>query len=130
MRNSVTDLQGLNTITEKIIGAAIEVHRCLGPGLLESIYEKALCLELTSRNINWQSQVPVEIAYKGKLIHGQRLDLLVENQVVVEIKSLQSLPEIAMAQVLSYLKAAGLKIALLLNFGSQRLADGIKRISL
>jgi len=117
-------------ITEQIIGAAIEVHRTLGPGLLESIYENALCHELTLRSIRHETQKPVEIKYKDLLIKGQRLDLLVENEVVVELKSTRKITDLYIAQTLSYLSATGLKKALLLNFGEKRLVDGIKRISL
>lgn len=117
-------------LTEKIIGSAIEVHRTLGPGLLESIYEEALCHEFALRNIAFERQVDVDVVYKGHIIKGQRLDLMVERQVVVEIKSVSILPEVAMAQTLSYLRATGLKRALLINFGETRLVDGIKRISL
>ena len=117
-------------LTERIIGAAIEVHRILGPGLLESIYEEALAIELELRGIPFQRQVEIDVLYKGHTIKGQRLDLLVEDQVVVELKSVTNLPEVAMAQVLSYLKASGLKRGLLLNFGAPKLIDGIKRISL
>jgi GxxExxY protein len=117
-------------VTERIIGAAIEVHRILGPGLLESIYEEALAIELELRGIPFQRQVEIDVQYKGHTIKGQRLDLLVEGQVVVELKSVTNLPEVAMAQVLSYLKASGLKRGLLLNFGASKLIDGIKRISL
>jgi len=117
-------------LTERIIGAAVEVHRHLGPGLLESIYEEALTHELGLRQIKCDRQVAVDVLYKDIRIHGQRLDLLVENEVVVEIKSMKSVPEVASAQVLSYLKAAGLKRALLLNFSETRLVNGIKRFSL
>lgn len=117
-------------LTEAIIAAAIEVHRYLGPGLLESIYEDALCVEFDMRKLNYQRQVGVDVFYKGNVIKGQRLDLLVENQVVVEIKSVSHLPDVATAQVLSYLKATGLKKALLINFGLKRLVDGVKRFSL
>ncbi len=117
-------------LTEKIIAAAIEVHKTLGPGLLESIYEEALCFEMATVGISFQRQVPIHVMYKGHVIHGQRLDLLVECEVVVEVKSLKSLPEVATAQLLSYLKANGLKRGLLLNFGEKQLVAGIKRISL
>ena len=117
-------------LTERIIGAAIEVHRILGPGLLESSYEEALAIELELRGIPFQRQVEIDVLYKGHTIKGQRLDLLVEGQVVVELKSVTNLPEVAMAQMLSYLKASGLKRGLLLNFGASKLIDGIKRISL
>jgi GxxExxY protein len=117
-------------LTERIIGAAIEVHRILGPGLLESIYEEALAIELGLWGIPFQRQVEIDVQYKGHTIKGQRLDLLIGGQVVVELKSVTSLPDVAMAQVLSYLKAAGLKRGLLINFGNPRLIDGVKRISL
>ena len=119
-----------DNLTEKIIGAAIAVHRILGPGLLESIYEQALCHEFSQRGINFEKQVPKEIVYKGHVIHGLRIDLLVEKEVIVEIKAIQKLPEVSMAQVLSYLKASGLKRALLINFGEKKLIDGVKRLSL
>ena len=102
----------------------------LGPGLLESIYEEALCIEMQMRGIAFQRQVEVDVNYKGRLIKGQRLDVLVEDEVVVELKAVASLPEVATAQALSYLKATGLKRALLINFGVPRLVDGIKRLSL
>ena len=117
-------------LTEKIIGAAIEVHNILGPGLLESIYEEALGLEFNLRGIRYQKQVDCDIIYKGHTIKGQKLDLLVENEVVVEIKSLSKMPEVALAQTLSYLKATNLKRGLIINFGEKRLIDGIKRVSL
>jgi len=117
-------------LTQKIIGAAIEVHRNLGRGLLESIYEEALCFELEIRGLKFQRQVEVDVIYKGKIIKGQRLDLLVEKQVIVELKSLSKLPEYATAQILSYLKATGLKRSLLINFGEKRLVEGITRLSL
>ena len=117
-------------LTEKIIGAAIEVHRTLGPGLLESIYEAALCHEFDLRKILYVRQVEIDVVYKDKVIKGQRLDILVENEVVVEVKSLGKLPEVSMAQTLSYLKATGLKRGLVINFGAKMLREGLKRISL
>jgi GxxExxY protein len=118
------------SVTERIIGAAIEVHRVLGPGLLESICEEALCHELGLRGIGCERQVGVDVVYKGVVIKGQRIDILVEGRVVVELKAVSSLPDVASAQVLSYLKATGLKTGLLLNFGAPRLVDGVKRLSL
>src|SRR5881227_881790 len=94
-------------LTEKIIGAAIEVHRLLGPGLLESIYEEALEIELHIRGLKVGRQVDLDVHYKGHIIKGLRIDLLVEGQVIVELKSVTRLPEVAQAQVLSYLKATG-----------------------
>ncbi len=116
-------------LTEAIIGAAVEVHRILGPGLLESIYEEALCYELQLRGLDAERQVEVDVNYKGKIIKGHRLDLLVKKEVVIELKAVSKLPDVATAQALSYLKATGLKRALLLNFGESRLIDGIKRLS-
>ncbi len=117
-------------MTERVIGAAIEVHRVLGPGLLEVIYEEALCVELELRGVRVERQIEVDVVYKGHVIKGQRLDLLVEGQVVIELKAVAKLPDLALAQVLSYLKATGLKRGLLINFGMPRLVDGIKRISM
>jgi GxxExxY protein len=125
-----SDISEKDKVTESIIGAAIEVHKALGPGLLESIYEEALCHEFSLRCISFQRQMEVDVKYKGFTIKGQRLDLLVESEVVVELKSVTKLPDVAMSQTLSYLKSTGLKRALLINFGEKRLVDGIKRISL
>ena len=117
-------------LTEQIIGTAIEVHRHLGPGLLESIYEEALCIELGLRGIPFQRQVGVDVVYKGRTIKGQRLDPLVDDQAIVELEAVTRLPDVATAQVLSYLKATGLRRALLINFGMSRLVDGVKRFVL
>ena len=119
-----------DTLTQKIIGAAIEVHRTLGPGLLESIYEEALCHEFDLREISFRRQVEIDVVYKDKVIKGQRLDILAEEEVIVEIKSLSKLPEVSIAQILSYLKATGLRRGLIINFGAKTLVEGIKRISL
>ena len=116
-------------LTEKIIGAAIEVHKELGPGLLESIYEEALCYEFGLQGIKFERQIPADITYKGHVIKGQRLDLLVESEVVVEIKAVNKLPEVAMSQTISYLKATNLKRGLIINFNEKKLIDGIKRIA-
>ena len=119
-----------DALTQRIIGAAIEVHKALGPGLLESIYEEALCHEFELRGLRFGRQVEIDVVYKNKVIKGQRIDILVEDEVVVEIKSLTKLPEVATAQTLSYLKATSLKRGLLINFGARMLVEGIKRISL
>ena len=118
-----------DVITQKIIGAAIEVHNTLGPGLLESVYEEALCHEFELQKIDFARQVPCDLIYKGLVIKGQKLDLLVEKEVV-ELKSLSRMPEVTMAQTLSYLKASNLKRGLIINFGQKKLIDGIKRIVL
>ncbi len=117
-------------LTARIIGAAIEVHRELGVGLLESIYEEALCHEFSLRGIGYQRQVEIEVRYKGIVLQGQRLDLLVENEVILELKAQAKLPEFAQAQLLSYLKSTGLKRGLLINFSEQKLVNGIRRFSL
>ena len=117
-------------LTERIIASAIEVHRLLGPGLLESIYEEALCHEFGLRGISFERQKEVDIFYKEKIIKGQRLDLVVNGEVVIEIKSVRKLEDVFSAQVLSYLKSTGLNRALLINFGGERLIDGVKRFSL
>ena len=98
--------------------------------MLESIYEEALCYEFDLRGISYRRQVEIDVVYKDKVIKGQRIDILVAEQVIVEIKSLSKLPEVSMAQTLSYLKATGLNRALLINFGEKMLRNGIRRISL
>jgi GxxExxY protein len=118
-----------DTLTEAIIAAAIEVHKVLGPGLIEHVYQDALGIEMGLRGIPYEKQVEKEFHYKGVPIKGQRLDFVVAGEVVVEIKSVSELPDVAYAQVLSYLKATGLRRALLLNFGMKRMIDGVKRVS-
>jgi GxxExxY protein len=120
----------LNAISGKAIGAAIEVHRVLGPGFLESVYEEALCVELQLQDIRFHRQYPVSLEYKGQKIGQQFLDLIVESHVVVELKAVESLLPIHTAQVLSYLRATGCRLGLLINFNSVVLRDGIKRIVL
>ena len=118
----------INHITEQIIGSAIEVHRMLGPGLLESTYEECLCRELALRRIKFERQLPLPVEYKGvKLDCGYRLDLLVSGAVVVEIKALDSLLPIHEAQLLTYLKLGGWRVGLLINFCVDVLKHGIKR---
>ena len=117
-------------LTGQIISSAIEVHRISGPGLLESIYEEALCYEFSLNNIPFDRQKEVNVIYKDKVIKGQRLDLIVNKEIVVEIKSVRKLEDIFTAQVLSYLKSTGIKRALLINFGERKLVDGVKRLSM
>ncbi|HEX8843319.1 MAG TPA: GxxExxY protein [Pyrinomonadaceae bacterium] len=118
-------------MTERIIGAAIEVHRALGPGLLESAYEECLCYELSLDKLNVRRQVPLPVVYKGiKLDCGYRIDLIVEEKVIVELKTVEKLLPIHQAQLLTYLKLGEFKTGLLLNFSSAVLKDGIKRIVL
>lgn len=117
-------------LTEKIIGCAIEVHRTLGPGLLEQTYESALCVELQLAGLKFQRQLVVPVIYKDQPVGDYRLDLMVENSVVLEIKSVDRFDPIFEAQLLTYLKITGLKRGLLLNFNSRLLKDGIKRLVL
>jgi len=117
-------------LTEKIIGCAIEVHKALGPGLLESTYESALCVELQLAGINFQRQLVVPVTYKNHPVGDYRLDLLVEKSVIVEIKSVDRFDPIFEAQLLAYLKIAGIKRGMLLNFSSRLLKDGFKRLVL
>lgn len=117
-----------NEITHEIIGAALEVHRALGPGLLESAYEECLCHELNLRHIPFERQRALPLQYKGRRLDcGYRLDLVVLDSVVVEIKAIESILPIHEAQLLSYLKIGGWKIGLLLNFNVSVLKDGIRR---
>jgi len=120
-----------NDVSFDIIGAAIEVHRVLGPGLLESAYEEALCRELALRNAPFERQVPLPVAYKGMPLDcGYRLDLVVDEKVIVELKTVESLMPIHEAQLLTYLKLSGLKLGLLLNFNVRLMREGIKRLVL
>ena len=119
----------VNKTTETIIGAAIEVHRHLGPGLLESAYEECLCEELTLRKIPFKRQFPLPVSYKGKNLDcGYRIDLLVKDEVVVELKTVEKLLPIHEAQALTYMKLGGWHVGLLLNFNVPILKYGIKRL--
>lgn len=118
-------------LTEGIIGAAIEVHRELGPGLLESVYEECLCHELTLRDIAFERQVDLPVTYKGiELSCGYRMDLVIGDTVVAELKTVEKLLPIHEAQLLTYLRLSGKRIGLLLNFNAAVLRDGIKRMVL
>lgn len=120
-----------NTITENIIGAAIEVHQKLGPGLLESAYQKCLLYELNQRGLLVREEIPMPIVYKEvHLDHGYRLDLLIENKVVVEIKTVETFTDVHIAQLLTYLKLGNYKLGLLINFNVNLLKNGIKRLIL
>ncbi len=116
-------------LTRRIIGAAIEVHRVLGPGLLESVYETALCYELRAGGLVAHRQVLVPLRYKGlDLKTGSRLDLQVEGRVIVEVKSVEHLHEVHRAQLLTYLRLTNKRLGLLLNFNVKYLRDGMRRI--
>ena len=118
-----------NELSKEIIGAAIEVHKALGPGLLESSYEMSLKRELTLRGIEAKNQVPMPLVYKDEFCDvGYRIDLLVEKKVVVEIKSVDALNDVHLAQILTYLKLSKSKLGLLINFNVSMLKDGIRRV--
>ena len=121
-------MQDLNLITKKIIGCAIEVHRELGPGLLESIYEEALCCEFEMQNLLYQRQFCLPLIYKEKRLTDFRIDLLVEGEIIVELKAVNRLDPVFEAQLLSYLKMADKKVGLLINFNVTVLRNGIKRM--
>ncbi len=115
-------------LTEKIIGAAIEVHRALGPGLLESVYEKALCHELTLRHISFQNQMAMPLTYKGiDLQCGFRLDLLIEENIIVELKSIAQILPVHEAQLLTYMKLTKKQVGFIMNFNVPVLKQGIVR---
>ena len=119
----------MNELTEKIIGAAIEVHKALGPGLLESAYEGCLAHELSLANVYFERQVPLPVVYKSlQLDCGYRIDFLVEKTVVVELKAVEGLQPVHQAQLLTYLKLGGWPIGLLINFNVAVLKKGIKRM--
>jgi|GEM_PF-158175 len=117
-------------VAQEVIGAAIEVHRALGPGFLESVYEQAMSVELGLLGIAFERQVPVAVTYKGHSIGEGRLDLLVDGKLVVELKAVDQFAPIHTAQVMSYLKATGHRLGLLINFNVIRLKDGVKRVVL
>jgi GxxExxY protein len=117
-------------LINKVIGAAIEVHQKLGPGFLESIYEQALCHELQLQGIPFEKQVEIQVPYKEISISGQRLDLIVDNFLILELKAVEAISLIHEAQLLSYLKSTGLKVGLIINFKVRRLKSGIRRMVL
>lgn len=112
----------------RVIGACIEVHRHLGPGFLESVYHRAVCIELGIRGVPYDEQKVIDVVYKGHRLQGQRLDLIVDSRVVLEVKAVSQLEEIHGSQVVSYLKATGLRAGLLINFNAVVLKAGIRRI--
>lgn len=119
-------MEEINTLTEKIIGAAYQVSNTLGSGFLEKVYENALVHELTKSGLNIQQQYPIPVMYDGVTIGEYFADILVENTILIELKAMKALDDIHMAQCLNYLKATGLKLCLLINFGAKRVQ--IKRI--
>ena len=122
--------QEVDTLARKVIRAAIEVHRHLGPGYLESVYEEALVIELRLRNIPFERQRAFTLDYKSHPIGQGRMDLLIDSKLVVELKAVQTLAPINQAQTLSYLKANGLQLGLLINFNVTLLKNGVRRVIL
>jgi GxxExxY protein len=123
------DKERLDRITETIIGAAIDVHRALGAGLLESVYESCVAFDLAARGLGVERQKAIPLTYKGtKLDCGYRVDLVVENEVIVEVKAVEQLLPIHAAQLLSYLRLSGLRVGLLINFDVTALQRGIRRV--
>ncbi len=115
-------------LTSKIIGAAIEVHKALGPGLLESAYQTCLARELTLRGIEFEKEKPLPVVYKGEQVEcGYRLDFLVDGKVVVELKAVDGIHPVHEAQLLTYLKLTGCRVGLLINFNVSKLVDGVVR---
>ncbi len=127
-KQELEELSQLNDVSHTIIGAAIEVHRHLGPGLLENIYEQALVHELRLRGLAVKQQLVLPVYYKDIVIQGQRLDLLVEDKIVVEAKAVEQIVQEHKAQLLSYLKSTRLKLGLLINFHEPKLVDGVVRM--
>jgi GxxExxY protein len=120
----------LDQLARDVIGAAIEVHRILGPGYLESAYEEALCVELQLRGIHFIRQAPIAASYKGHPVAAARIDLIIEGKLLVELKAVESLAPIHTAQIISYLKATKNRLGLLINFNVRKLKDGVKRVIL
>jgi GxxExxY protein len=120
----------LNDLSFQVIGAAMEVHRVLGAGFIESVYEEALCYELAERKISFERQKEISVYYKGQAIGKNRLDMLVKEHLILELKAIERFEAIHTAQAISYLKATDLKLCLLINFNVTILKEGIKRIIL
>jgi GxxExxY protein len=130
MRIESSLTKDLDQLIHDVIGATIEVHRILGPGFLETVYETALCHELTLRGIRFEKQKDVAVPYKDILIPGQRVDLVVEGKLILELKTVDAFAPIHQAVLLSYMKASGIRAGLLINFKSTQLKSGIKRLVL
>ena len=123
-------MDGEMELTRRIIGCGLEVHRRLGPGLLENVYESALCIEMRAQGLSYERQVGIPLYYRGELISEHRPDLIVEKEVIVEVKSVERFSPLHWAQVLTYLRVSGLRVGLLLNFNSPTLRAGTRRIVL
>lgn len=124
-------LDDLDDIAKSIVNCAFLVHKTLGPGLLESYYEEALCYELEQRGLEYESQKPVPVPYKDIFLNGQfRLDLIVENQIIIELKCVEKLNDMHTAQILTYMKLANARLGFLINFNTALIKNGIKRFVL
>ena len=118
-------------LTEKVIGCAIEVHRILGPGLLESAYQRCMLFELRKQGLAVETEVPMPVNYKGEIMDcGYRVDMLVEKSLILELKAVEAILPIHQAQLLTYMKLSGIHLGLLINFHQPRLVDGLKRFIL
>jgi GxxExxY protein len=126
-RHGVTEI---NTVTQRIIGCAIEVHRALGPGLAEAIYESAICIEFDDAHLKYERQVRLPALYKGHLLGEYRLDLVVADLVLVEIKAVERMHPLFEAQLLTYLRLTRKRIGLLINFNTRLLKEGVTRLAL
>jgi GxxExxY protein len=122
--------QQLDETTGAVIGAALEVHRVLGPGFLESVYEEAMAIEFGLRGISYERQRPISVSYKGRLVGEGRLDFFVQDSLIVELKAADRLLPIHQAQLMSYLKAARCRLGLLINFHERLLKEGVRRVVL
>jgi GxxExxY protein len=129
-RHGGTEIDDLSGLTSRIIGAAIEVHKALGPGLLESIYEEAMCIELEERGIPFTRQFRIPAYYKGRPLGTYVVDLLVDDRVIVEIKCVSQMSPVFEAQLLTYMRLTDKRLGLLINFNSRLLKDGIMRRAL
>jgi GxxExxY protein len=123
-------MDDINELTERIIGLAIDVHRQLGPGLAEAAYERALSIDLTAAHMSFHRQVAVPVAYKGEIVAEYRPDFIVDDRVVVEVKSIERLAPVHKAQMLTYLRITGCEVGLLMNFNEAVLKAGIRRVVL
>jgi GxxExxY protein len=130
MRVPSTLSEGLEDVIRRTIGCCIAVHRTLGPGLLESIYVRALCIELDHAELTFETEKCCPVWYRGQLLARQRIDLVVGGQLVVEVKALERVAPVHHAQVISYLRASGLRAGLLVNFNEPVLKDGLRRVVL
>jgi GxxExxY protein len=127
-RHGDTELEEINQITERIIGCAIEVHRVLRCGLFESVYRSAMAIEFQATGLTYQREVQLPAVYKGRLLGQYLVDFIVENLVIVEIKSVERMNPIFDTQVLTYLRVAEKRVGLLINFNSRLVRDGVKRL--